>query len=81
MLFRLLRRGHTYNGIKPLGVYRESLLKFGIDVFESSEKLIKEFRNTKFDLIIHFFVLQHIKELISLLSKRSTYWKLSRVFL
>ena len=76
MLFPLIKKGFKCSGIEPSGVFSKYLKKKNIDVHSSIEDLIKN-KKEKFDLIIHFFVLEHIsdpikfiKNLLSLLTKK-----------
>ena len=69
MLHPLLDKGHTCLGIEPSGVFRNDLLKSGIKVYESIDELLIT-NDTKFDLIIHFFVLEHISDPLNFLSKQ-----------
>lgn len=76
MLFPLIKKGFKCTGIEPSGVFSRFLKSKKIDVYSSIEKLKKN-TNKKFDLIIHFFVLEHIadpikfiKSLLPLLEKK-----------
>ena len=74
MLYPLRKKGHNCTGVEPSGFFTKFLDKNNIANFDSIEDLNK--KNLKFDLIIHFFVLEHIadpltflKKLLSLLKK------------
>ena len=74
MLFPLIKKGHHCSGIEPSGVFSKFLKKKYIEIYDSIDILKK--KKKKFDLIIHFFVLEHIsnpieftKTLLSLLKK------------
>lgn len=70
MLYPLLKNGHTCTGIEPSGVFRKNLIESGINVFDSYDNLIKQLPKARFDLIIHFFVLEHIRDPLSFLSQQ-----------
>ena len=70
MLHPLIEKGLNCTGIEPSGVFRKNLIDSGIKVFDTYDNLIKENPNSKFDLIIHFFVLEHIRDPLSFLSKQ-----------
>ena len=60
MLYPLRKKGHHCTGVEPSGFFTNFLDKNKIVNFDSIEELNK--KNLKFDLIIHFFVLEHITE-------------------
>jgi len=75
MLFPLTKKGHACTGVEPSGVFYNFLKEKKMNVYNSLESLKKN-KKIKYDLIIHFFVLEHIadpinflKELLSLLKK------------
>lgn len=70
MLYPLLEKGHTCLGIEPSGVFRDNLINRGIKVYESFDELLNNNIENKFDLIIHFFVLEHISDPFDFLSKQ-----------
>ena len=57
------------SGIEPSGVFSEFLKMKGINVKDSLESYIEENPNSKFDLIMHFFVLEHIQDPVPFLKK------------
>lgn len=76
MLYPLKKRGLECFGIEPSGLFRDFVNKNGINTYENLLELKKDI-SFKFDLIIHFFVLEHIsdpinflKDQIKLLSKK-----------
>lgn len=76
MLFPLLKKNFKCIGIEPSGVFNKFLKNKKVEVFSNVEQLEKELPHKKFDLIMHFFVLEHIseplvflKKLLSLLNK------------
>lgn len=75
MLFPLMKKGHICTGIEPSGTFNNFLKEKKIDVYKSLNSLKKK-KKRKYDLIINFFVLEHIgepvnflRELLSLLKK------------
>lgn len=60
MLFPLKEDGHECIGIEPSGVFSEYVKNRGIVVYSSLEDLAKNEPGRKFDIIQHFFVLEHI---------------------
>lgn len=67
MLFPLEERGHSCMGIEPSGFFSEFVKSKGVPVYSSLEEMIKQEPNKKFDIIQHYFVLEHISEPISFL--------------
>ena len=75
MLFPFIKDGHKCTGVEPSGVFNNFLKEKKIDVHSSLNGLKKK-KKKKYDLIINFFVLEHIanpinflKELLSMLKK------------
>lgn len=66
MLFPLLADGHSCVGVEPSGLFSEFVRSRGIPVFASLEELISKEPTKRFDLIQHFFVLEHISRPLSL---------------
>jgi len=62
MLWPLVESGHKCTGIEPSGVFSEYVRGRGLDVYESVNQLQNAVPDTKYDLIIHFFVLEHISD-------------------
>lgn len=62
MLFPLVERGHPCVGIEPSGVFGEYVRGRGLPVFPSVEAMAASEPTLRFDLIQHFFVLEHIAE-------------------
>lgn len=60
MLFPLKEDGYECIGIEPSGVFSEYVKNRGIVVYSSLEDLAKATPGRKFDVIQHFFVLEHI---------------------
>lgn len=69
MLFDLIKSGHNCNGIEPSGVFNEFLKTKNIKLFEN----IKDIKDKKinYDLIFHFFVLEHIKDPLKFLKEQT----------
>ena len=66
MLYPFLKKGHDCMGIEPSGVFGDYVKKRGIKVYDSLKKLIYK-KKKKFNLIFHFFVLEHISDPIKFL--------------
>lgn len=60
MLFPSKEEGHECVGIEPSGVFSEYVKNRGISVYSSVEDLAKNEPDRRFDVIQHFFVLEHI---------------------
>ena len=58
MLFDLIKSGHNCSGIEPSGVFSTFLETKKIKLYENLGQIKK---NDKYDLLFHFFVLEHIK--------------------
>ncbi len=79
MLYPLAESGHRCTGIEPSGVFSEFVKSRGLPAFQSLEQLRQHAPQARFDLILHFFVLEHIanppafiNELLSLLKPGGT---------
>lgn len=62
MLFPLLAAGHACVGVEPSGAFGDYLRGRGLTVYSSLERLREGSGSQQFDLIMHFFVLEHIRE-------------------
>jgi 2-polyprenyl-3-methyl-5-hydroxy-6-metoxy-1,4-benzoquinol methylase len=61
MLYPLLEQGHECTGIEPSGVFGEFVNKKGINCFNSMDELTANDQyKGYFDVVMHFFVLEHI---------------------
>lgn len=67
MLLPLAEAGHDCTGIEPSGVFSEFVRNSAVAVYDSLPKLQGSDPNAKFDLILHFFVLEHIADPVSFL--------------
>jgi len=70
MLYPLEEIGHNCIGIEPSGVFSGFVTKNKLLVHDSIEDLIQNSPDLKFDLIMHFFVLEHIQDPILFLEKQ-----------
>lgn len=75
MLFALKEQGHTCLGIEPSGLFSEYVRNLGIDVYSSLERLMQTEAERKFDIIQHFFVLEHIADPFAFLKTQLTLLK------
>ena len=63
MLQPLIDLGHECLGIEPSGLFSEDLRRRGIRTYESLEQLASsDEARRRFDLVMHFFVLEHIAQ-------------------
>jgi SAM-dependent methyltransferase len=62
MLFPLDQAGHTCTGIEPSGVFSDFVKDRGLDVYNSLSHLQESAPRAQFDVILHFFVLEHIAD-------------------
>lgn len=62
MLYPLAESGYLCTGIEPSGVFSEFVRKNGIPVFDSLKQLQDLNPGTLFDVIMHYFVLEHIDD-------------------
>jgi 2-polyprenyl-3-methyl-5-hydroxy-6-metoxy-1,4-benzoquinol methylase len=60
MLFPLIEAGYQCIGIEPSGVFNSFLKSRNVPVYFSLEQLVEINSDVGFDIIIHFFVLEHI---------------------
>lgn len=70
MLFPLAKAGHACTGVEPSGVFGQFVKDRGLKVSESLEKLIDQSPNLRFDVIMHFFVLEHISDPVTFLQNQ-----------
>lgn len=56
------RYGIKCFGIEPSGVFQEYLNQRDMPVTASLEEMVKSYPGQRYDLIMHFFVLEHIRE-------------------
>jgi SAM-dependent methyltransferase len=62
MLWPYHEKGHSCVGIEPSGFFSTYVQERGIKVYGSLENLQEEAPGQKFDIITHFFVLEHIAQ-------------------
>lgn len=62
MLFPLVEQGLTCVGIEPSGVFRDYVRQRGIPVYAALQELTSAEPARTFDVIQHFFVLEHISD-------------------
>jgi SAM-dependent methyltransferase len=60
MLFPLRDSGHSCVGVEPSGAFGGYLKSRGLESYGSPEELTRSAPTRRFDLIMHFFVLEHI---------------------
>ena len=62
MLFPLAEAGYECTGIEPSGVFSAFVESRGLAVYDSLSHLQQSVTDAKFDIILHFFVLEHIAD-------------------
>lgn len=62
MLYPLAEAGHDCTGVEPSGVFSEFVRSRGLTVCESLDQLQQLRPGAQFDVILHFFVLEHIAD-------------------
>lgn len=67
MLFPLVEAGHVCTGVEPSGVFREFVKSRGLAVHESLAALRESDPEARFDVVLHFFVLEHIADPVAFL--------------
>lgn len=67
MLFPLKEQGHSCMGIEPSGFFSEFVRNQGIEVYFSLQDLAENDPEKRFDIIQHFFVLEHIADPLAFL--------------
>jgi SAM-dependent methyltransferase len=67
MLYPLEKMGNYCVGIEPSGVFSDFVKNNNLTIFNSIEHLLENKPKIKFDLIMHFFVLEHISDPLSFL--------------
>ena len=69
MLYPFFKKGNNCIGVEPSGVFSDYVKKRGIKVYDSLNNLISK-EKQKFDLIFHFFVLEHASNPIKFLKNQ-----------
>jgi SAM-dependent methyltransferase len=64
MLFPFAEAGHDCVGVEPSGVFGEYVRGRGLTVYDSLDQLQRVNPKPQFDVILHFFVVEHIAELL-----------------
>jgi SAM-dependent methyltransferase len=67
MLDAFTNKGLKCTGIEPSGEFTEFLKSRGYSVYDSLESLKRKTPNVRFDIIIHFFLFEHIRDPFSFL--------------
>ena len=70
MLIPYHKKGNICTGIEPSGFFSHYVRDQGIEIFTSIEELIQNAPDKKFDIIMHFFVLEHISEPLAFLKNQ-----------
>jgi SAM-dependent methyltransferase len=75
MLLPLVLSGHVCTGIEPSGIFSEFVRSRGLPVYDSLDDLQKNQPEASFDVVLHFFVLEHIADPLAFLQKQLTLLK------
>lgn len=67
MLHPLIEAGHRCVGVEPSGAFGDYLRGRGLHVVPSVDQLPAAVRERRFDLVMHYFVLEHIADPVSFL--------------
>ena len=67
MLYPLIKDGHSCTGIEPSGAFGNFLKKNNVESYSSIEELKNNSPRKRFDLVFHFFVLEHIRNPVEFL--------------
>jgi SAM-dependent methyltransferase len=62
MLYPLTASGHRCTGVEPSGLFSEFVSSRGLPVYQSLDQLRHDTPGALFDVILHFFVLEHIAD-------------------
>jgi len=73
MLYPFKKKGHNCFGVEPSGFFKNYLKKNEIQIIE--EENFSKKNNQKFDLITHFFVLEHVSDPINFLNNQLNFLK------
>lgn len=68
MLLPLAVSGKVCTGVEPSGIFGEFVRGRGLSVYPSLDALLGEDAARRFDIILHFFVLEHISKPLEFLS-------------
>ena len=72
MLFPLIEQGYGCTGVEPSGVFGEHLRARGLSVYGSLDRLPPRGDRDRFDIVMHFFVLEHIAQARAFLEQQLT---------
>ncbi len=71
MLYPLADAGHRCVGIEPSGVFADYVRQRGLPVYRSLDELAAaEEKEAGFDLILHYYVLEHVRDPVQLLRRQ-----------
>ena len=70
MLYPLHELGHSCVGVEPSGVFSDFVKENNLIVYNSVKDLINKAPELKFDIIMHFFVLEHISDPLTFFSEQ-----------
>ena len=71
MLYPLVAQGHHCVGVEPSGVFSDFVEERGVPVYPSVELMLQDgTHDGGFDLIMHFFVLEHVRNPVEFLKQQ-----------
>ncbi len=75
MLHPLVHAGYPCTGVEPSGVFGEYIKSQGVPVHNSLSQLHASNPDAQFDIVLHFFVLEHIADPLSFLQTQLNFLK------
>lgn len=70
MLYPLRDKGHRCVGVEPSGVFADYVREKGLACFDSFESFKADNADARFDLILHYYVLEHIGDPLAFLKEQ-----------
>ena len=70
MLFPLIQKNYNCYGIEPSGKFYDYLISKNLKIYKNENEFIKKNKNQKLDVIMHFFVMEHIFNLKEFINKQ-----------
>jgi SAM-dependent methyltransferase len=70
MLYPFSEQGHDCSGVEPSGLFSEYVKSRGLEVYPSLSDLHNNNESLRFDVILHFFVLEHIADPLAFLKSQ-----------
>jgi SAM-dependent methyltransferase len=67
MLYPLIAEGHTCTAIEPSGTFSDYVRARGIKCYDSISAMSQDNPDVRFDIILHYYVLEHVSDAVSFL--------------